>query len=87
MPGESRDGDNGMVDTRVPGKFDPRGKVIASLFVRGIPEKGEAAAEYRKVVSGYEKSARDSLNKEEIPLGYRDTIKKYFDSVCPKENE
>ncbi|MHC5037937.1 MAG: hypothetical protein ACYTHM_11540 [Planctomycetota bacterium] len=73
--------------TRLSGRIDPRGRVIASRYFRGLPEKGEAAAEYRNVFQNYEKMARHSLNKEEIPLGYREYIKQYFDSVCPKENE
>jgi hypothetical protein len=56
-------------------------------YFRGLPEKGEAAAKYREVYRNYEKQARHSLNKEEIPLGYREYIRKYFDSVRPKENE
>ena len=88
--GEAPDGPGegiGFSTTRPKGKIDPRGRVIASRSFRGIPEKGEAAAEYRKVFRAYESMARNSLNKEEIPLGYREYVKKYFDSVCPKENE
>ena len=55
--------------------------------MRGIPDKGEAAAEYRAVVSNYEKAVQDSLNREEIPQGYKDTVRRYFESVRSKENE
>ena len=74
-------------ESRIPGKVDPRGMIIASQYFRGIPEKGKAAAKYREVYRNYERLARHSLNKEEIPLGYREYIRKYFDSVRPKENE
>ena len=36
-----------FTESRISGKVDPRGVVIASQFFRGLPEKGEAAAKYR----------------------------------------
>jgi hypothetical protein len=73
-------------ETRISGKIGPLGKSIASTFILGIPEGGDATAEYKEVLGVFEKKVRDSLDKEEIPLGYREAIKKYFESVCPKEN-
>ena len=54
--------------TRPSGKIDPRGLVIASRYFRGLPEKGEAAAEYRKVFRAYESMARNSLSKESLTM-------------------
>lgn len=73
-------------ETRVSGKIDARGKAIASMYILGIPEAGPASAEYKDVMRTFERKVRDSLGKEEIPLGYREAIKNYFESVCPREN-
>jgi hypothetical protein len=86
-PPEGKGDGTGFKETRIAGKIGPLGKAIASTYVLGIPEGGEASEEYREVMGVFEKKVRDSLGKEEIPLGYRDAIKKYFDSVCPKENK
>lgn len=88
--GKAPEGEGGgekFSETRLKSKIDPRGFSLAARYFRGIPEKGEAAAEYKAVVKNYESLARESLTKEEIPLGYREHIKEYFDSVTPKENE
>ena len=84
---ETEGGDEQFSPTRLSGKFDARGRVIAFRYFRGLPEKGEAVEEYRQVFRAYDEAARDSLNREEIPLGYRECVRKYFESVRPKENE
>lgn len=58
-----------------------QGKVLHQLFVSGIPEKGEAAAEYSDVVQAAKQHAASSLARDRIPREYEDMVKTYFDSL------
>ncbi len=62
-----------------------KGKILQQLFVSGVPEKGEAVAEYTDVVESARKQAASSLAKDKIPREYESLVKSYFDSLDKKQ--
>jgi RNA polymerase-interacting CarD/CdnL/TRCF family regulator len=66
-----------------PSKLN-KGKILQQLFVSGVPEKGEAVAEYSDVVESARKQAASSLAKDKIPREYESLVKSYFDSLDTK---
>ncbi len=52
------------------------------------PEGREvAAAKYREVYDKYKKMTESVLDNEPIPLGHRQTIRKYFELIRPSNDE
>ena len=60
-----------------------KGKILASMRVKGVPQKGEAAAAYADVYAAYRKEAEEALSREPIPLGYKEVVRDYFDKIEP----
>ncbi len=58
-----------------------QGKILQQLFVSGVPEKGDAAAEYASVVEAAKRHAASSLARDKVPREYEDMVKTYFDSL------
>ena len=47
---------------------------------------GQSAADsYKEIYTKYHKLSEDALSQEQIPLGYRFYVKRYFESIKPKE--
>ena len=47
---------------------------------------GQSTADsYKEVYTKYHKLSEDALSQEQIPLGYRFYVKRYFESIKPKE--
>lgn len=63
-----------------PSKIN-KGQVLQQLFVAGVPDKGDALAEYTEVVRSARQQAADSLSREQIPREYEEMVKQYFDSL------
>ena len=59
------------------------------VFIDGNPETstdGQSAEDsYKEVYTKYHKLSEDALSQEQIPLGYRFYVKRYFESIKPKE--
>ncbi len=57
--------------------------------IDGNPETstdGQSAEDsYKEVYTKYHKLSEDALSQEQIPLGYRFYVKRYFESIKPKE--
>ena len=51
--------------------------------VRGTANEGVATAHYREVAESAAKLAEDTIHSEDIPLGYRLYIKRYFQLIRP----
>ena len=62
-----------------------KGKILGALSFRGKGEKGEATLNYVETFMEYRQKAEDALEKEEIPLGYKNYVRRYFDAVQPKQ--
>ena len=59
------------------------------VLIDGNPETstdGQSAEDsYKEVYTKYHKLSEDALSQEQIPLGYRFYVKRYFESIKPKE--
>jgi hypothetical protein len=60
------------------------GKVLMSLKTKGLSDRGEANQEYRKLVGKVKQGVSEAILQEQIPPGYHDGIKRYFDSIDKK---
>lgn len=59
-----------------------KGKILMSLKTKGLSDSGEMKDEnYQRVVGEIKQSLDDVINQEEIPPGYVEGIKKYFDRL------
>ena len=47
----------------------------------------EAQRGYKEVYQKYKKMSEAVLENEQIPLGHRQTIRKYFESIRPQQGE
>lgn len=53
----------------------------------GTAQEQESVRQYRAKADQYEAMAESVLNSEAIPLGHRQTIRKYFESIRPQGDE
>lgn len=70
-------------DLLVPGTRDPKGQQLSRSFM-GTPDPTQDRAAYYSIVPDKVRAAESSLNREEIPTGYKDQVKTYFESISPK---
>ncbi|HUU43359.1 MAG TPA: hypothetical protein VMX57_06240 [Planctomycetota bacterium] len=68
----------------VGGKWGDGASLIE--IVHGAASEGVATAEYREVVEAARRLAEDAVHAEDIPLGYRLYIKRYFQLIRPRED-
>lgn len=57
------------------------GRMLMKWKVKGPAEAGEAREEYRKNLERVKQSWMEAVVKEEVPPGYREAIKGYFNSL------
>ena len=57
------------------------GKVLLSLKTKGQSDTGDARQSYSKSVRAIKQGVSEAIDKEEIPKGYIDGIKKYFQAL------
>ena len=57
------------------------GKMLMSMQQKGEAEKGEVVRDYKALLTTVKQGAMEALNTEQIPLGYHEGIKSYFDSL------
>lgn len=67
----------------VKGMLDPRGKRLQRSY-KGTPDPTQDRAAYYSVVPDKVKAAEASLNREEIPTGYKKQVRDYFDAIQPR---
>ena len=59
-----------------------KGKILLSMKTKGLSEAGEVEdEEYKRIVGEIQQSLDDVIDQEQIPPGYVDGIKKYFDTL------
>jgi hypothetical protein len=79
--------DTGFKSELSPSKIN-KGTILHQLFVAGVPEKGDALAEYVDVVRSAKQLAAGSLARDQVPREYETMVKTYFDSLeVKKESE
>ena len=59
------------------------GKTLMSLKSKGDSERGERTTEYRENLDRVKEGVDEAIFAEDVPPGYRDGIKQYFDSLAP----
>ena len=91
-PGRGRGGrapftetDTTLLPDRVSGQFQDA-PILGSVLVDGLPARGEASVEFSDVVLQSRQAAEDALNRENVPLTYRSSVRRYFDAL-ETENE
>lgn len=92
-PGQGRGGiapkapdDVGLEPSRIQGEFS-RGKMTVVGSFKGDPSEASPTTDYGQVFSTYQEEAKHALTKEEIPLGQKETVREYFESVRPKRGK
>ena len=69
--------------TSVSGKIG-EGETLGKKPVKGIPTKPEASYKpYRDIYQDYKDRAEEVINEQNIPSGYKDIIRLYFDDINP----
>ena len=57
------------------------GKMLLSMQTKGEAEKGEVVRDYKQLMQSVKQGAMEAMNTEQIPPGYHESIKSYFDSL------
>jgi len=63
------------------------GKVLMSLKTQGESEEGEAVKDYQSLLRQVKQGVSEAILLEQIPPGYHDSIKSYFDSLEPANDD
>ncbi|WP_299468086.1 hypothetical protein, partial [uncultured Gimesia sp.] len=63
------------------------GKVLLSFKTKGLSDRGEAQKEYNKLVTDLKQGMSEAIMQEQIPPGYHEGIKKYFNSLEKQPEE
>lgn len=59
------------------------GKILFSQKTQGLGEKGAVTGEYRSLAKQVQQGVSDALEQEQIPPGYHEGVKRYFDMLEP----
>lgn len=57
------------------------GKLLMSMKSKGLGEEGEVREDYRALVDQVQQGVSEALDLEQIPPGYHESIKGYFDTI------
>lgn len=57
------------------------GKMLLSMQTKGEAEKGEVVRDYKQLLQSVKQGAMEAMNSEQIPPGYHESIKGYFDTM------
>lgn len=63
------------------------GKVLLSMKTQGEGEEGDAVKDYRSLLQKVRQGVSEAILVEQIPPGYHESIKSYFDSLDPEPAE
>ena len=55
--------------------------MLLSMQTKGEAEKGEVVRDYKQLLHSVKQGAMEALNTEQIPPGYHESIKSYFDAL------
>ncbi len=59
------------------------GKTLFSQKTQGVGDKGIVQENYRSLATQVKQGVSDALEQEQVPPGYHEGIKKYFDTLAP----
>ena len=57
------------------------GKVLLSVKTKGLSDKGDASKEYKTLIQKVKQGYSEAILQEQIPPGYHEGIKSYFDNL------
>ncbi len=57
------------------------GKVLLSLKTKGLSDTGDAKKEYSNLIQNVRQGVSEAILQEQIPPGYHDGIRQYFDNM------
>lgn len=57
------------------------GKILMQWKSRGVSSAGEAVKDFRSSVADVKQGVSEAILQEQIPAGYHDSIKQYFDTI------
>lgn len=75
--------DSKTYDTRVKGKMG-EGQMVELGEVNGKPMPEKGFVPYSEIYKDSKQQAEDALDKEEVPAGYKEYVKNYFESIDPQ---
>ena len=61
------------------------GKILLSMKSKGLGEKGSAVQDYRGLVQQVKQGVSEAIVQEQVPPGYHEGIKSYFDALGPAD--
>ncbi len=59
------------------------GEILAVIEIDAPAEKGESNVRYQQLYDTQAQKAADSIRQTEIPLGYRNAVRDYFEAINP----
>ena len=62
-----------------------KGRLLMSMESKGDAEKGEVEKAYKDAIGVLKEEASEAILKEQIPPGYHESIRDYFDNLEPAE--
>lgn len=63
------------------------GKVLLSLKTQGEGKEGDVVKNYRSLINTVKQGVSEAILSEQVPPGYHEGIKSYFDSLEPQNDE
>ena len=62
-----------------------KGKILMTTKVKGTSDEGKVVEDYKAAIRDIRQSAADAIESEQVPPGYHEGIKKYFDTLKGKD--
>ncbi len=89
-PGQGQGGeppDAGLIDVDFTDEMihgqKNKGEILAVIEVDAPAVRGESSVKYHQIYDTQAQKAADSMRQNEIPLGYRNAVKDYFEAINP----
>jgi hypothetical protein len=61
------------------------GKLLLEWKTKEVGETGARTEEYQSALRNVQQGVAEAIQQEQVPPGYHDTIKRYFDSLPEKK--
>ena len=78
--------DSKFVNEKSKAEIRP-GKVLLTLKDKGLSDRGDAKKEYRESIQKVKQGVSEAIVKEQVPPGYLEGIKSYFDTLDDGDSE
>lgn len=73
----------GFKPDKVKGQTQP-GKILTSIQIKGDQTPGQSNVQYQEAYTEYRQMTEDTLEREAMPLEYKNLVSDYFDSIKPE---